>query len=891
MFKLRTKEKVSNFGEVCVYDHSTGCRLIYVANEDNDRVFTIGFNTLPHNDKGIAHIVEHCVLCGSENFRVKDPFNLLDKGSIHTYLNASTYRDKTVYPVASTNEADFKTFVKVYCDGVFRPLMYTNEGIFRQEGWNSDGENYNGIVLNEMKGVYSDPETVLSEKIGKYMYEGSGYDCDSGGNPDDITDLTYEEFLDFHRTYYHPSNAVMYLYGNINIEEYLELIDKEYLCDFDYRETITPTMPTPKKTGFVEVHHNSTGKNILSAVFDTGDSTDPVKNSMLGILSGLLGYSEGGNVKDALINAGLGDKVSCSFESEGMRSNFEVTVENSDEINVDRFREVLNNVFKDIAENGVDDYKLRGIINSIEFFFMEEDFGYKPKGLFYGLLLINSFLKGRETTDFIKYGEIFNKIHKVDIKKLFKDYFVDKGCYGILIAEKDLKADEKPPVKANNQCLLEYQSMEDSPDEVRKLTSTKVSDISKTGFELKYDVMGDNLFVPVGNGDIVYADIYFDITGFENTKALNFFKLIASKYDEKISNDLDYYAGGFSIYCNTLNRDNGYRPVLSFRIKCLKENFDKCIELFKQVIFQDFTDITRFSKIVAEEIVSAKRGYVEYGSLYAIEDALGQVSRADSWNTQAKGIAYYEYLNSDVQKLMEDINSIKEVFKKGNAFYSCGISNDERDYVVSRLEKLLNSLPEGGSLNIIYDLFKIEPKAIIIDGQVNFNAVAFAMDCSNGVSRIVEQIISREYIWDKIRLEGGAYGGACGFYKNSGYMYSFRDPKLKESYEAFKLAGKYIAESNYSQEDIDRFIIGTINDIDKPIKNPNYTRLAMAKHFRGEKKEISRLRRKQILTATPDDIRAFGVAMANAPMNGICTVGQEKDIKSCEFFKEFYRIS
>ena len=236
MFKLLRKEEIENIGTGYVYKHNSGCRLIYIENDDNDRVFTIGFNTLPDNDKGIPHIVEHCVLCGSENYKVKDPFNILDKGSIHTYLNAMTYRDKTVYPVGSTNEEDFKTLMNVYCDAVFKPLMYKDEGIFRQEGWNSDGKEYNGIVLNEMKGVYSDPAVVLSEIINKEMFKGCGYSNDAGGNPDYITDLSYEEFLNFHREHYHPSNAVIYLYGNIDINEYLNILDSKYLSEFEYRE-------------------------------------------------------------------------------------------------------------------------------------------------------------------------------------------------------------------------------------------------------------------------------------------------------------------------------------------------------------------------------------------------------------------------------------------------------------------------------------------------------------------------------------------------------------------------------------------------------------------------------------------------------------------------------
>lgn len=890
MFKLSKSENIENIGRAYIYDHSSGCKLIYIENDDKDRVFTIGFNTLPSNDKGIPHIVEHSVLCGSENFRVKDPFNILDKGSIHTYLNAMTYRDKTVYPVGSTNEADFKTLMRVYCDAVFKPLMYSNEGIFRQEGWHSDGESYNGIVLNEMKGVYSDPAVILSERLNKEMFEGCGYANDAGGNPDYITDLSFEEFLDFHREHYHPSNAVIYLYGDIDINEYLNILDTEFLGEFEYRERKKPYAVKCKDKLELELKYNTAGKNILTAAFNTGESSDNVKCTMLGILSTLWCYTEGGNIKEALLNAGLGDKVSCDFDDSGLSTVMEITVENSDETNTEKFRYVLNEAFKDIYENGVDDYKLKGVINSIKFFFKEEDFGYKPKGLFYGLLALNNFLKGREDFEPIKISKIFENLDTVDIKELVKEYFVDKGCYGILIADKNAVQQEKAAAEKNNESLISYQSQEDSPEEVKKLMSTKVSDISKESFKLKFDRDNDNVYVPLESGDIVYADIYFDVSDFENVKALSAYKAIADIYDESLSNDIDYYTGGFGIEVTTLQRDFKYRPVMLFRIKALRENIEKSLDIFKRVISQNFTDKDRIARLIAESRQIIKNGYVENGNSKAIAEALGQVSGASCWESSAKGIGYFNYLSSDIDTIMKDINYVSEIFKRGSVFYGAAGSADDKAYIVTLIENTLLSLSEGGEKRILDSSHIDVSKGIVIDGNVNFNAVAFAMDGSSGIARVAQQIISREYIWDKIRLEGGAYGGGCGFGKHFSYMYSYRDPNFEKTYEIFRKAGEYLAESSYTQQDIDRFIIGTINDIDKPIKKHSLTRLAMRKHFADENKEFTLKRREGILTATPYDISEFGNRLSQCEINALCTVGQEKAIKNCQFFKELYRI-
>ncbi len=890
LFKLLRKEEIENIGTGYVYKHNSGCRLIYIENDDNDRVFTIGFNTLPDNDKGIPHIVEHCVLCGSENYKVKDPFNILDKGSIHTYLNAMTYRDKTVYPVGSTNEEDFKTLMNVYCDAVFKPLMYKDEGIFRQEGWNSDGKEYNGIVLNEMKGVYSDPAVVLSEIINKEMFKGCGYSNDAGGNPDYITDLSYEEFLNFHREHYHPSNAVIYLYGNIDINEYLNILDSKYLSEFEYRERKKQDNVKVNDKFEIEIKYNTTGKNILTAVYNTGDTCDVAKCTMLGILSTLWCYTEGGNIKEALLNAGLGDKVSCGFDDSGLSSVMEITVENSDEKDIDKFKSVLNSAFKDIAENGVDEYKLKGVINSIKFFFKEEDFGYKPKGLFYGLLIVNNFLKGRENFEPARINKIFKDIENIDIKALARDYFVDKGCFGILIADKNAVKNSKPVTEKNNEPLLDYQSKEDSPEEVKKLMSTKVSDISKTGFKVKYEEDRGNIYVPLDSSDIVYTDIYFDVSDRDNAKAISAYKAVADIYSEKLSNDIDYYTGGFNIEVSTLKGEKGYRPVLLFRIKCLRENIEKSLELFKEVISQSFDDSDRILRLISEARQNIRTAYIESGNLKAVNEALAQVSSADFWENRARGTEYYSYLSSDIEGVKNDINSIRSIFRKGNAFYAFACGESERERISGLIENVISSLDEGGSKNIIESRAFDISRGIVIDSNVNFNAIAFEMDCSNGISRVAQQIISREYLWDKIRLEGGAYGGGCVFGKKHSYMYSYRDPNLENTFNVFRKAGEYLAESKYSQQDIDRFIIGTINEIDRPVKKHTLTRIAMRKYFMGEDKELPVKRREQILSAKPCDIVNFGNELMKADMKGICSVGQEKDIKNCLFFKELYTI-
>ena len=467
---------------------------------------------------------------------------------------------------------------------------------------------------------------------------------------------------------------------------------------------------------------------------------------------------------------------------------------------------------------------------------------------------------------------------------------MDKGSYGILIADENAVKEEKKPVEENNKTLLDYQSQEDSPEEVKKLMSTKVSDISKDSFKVKYDSENENIFVPLESGDIIYTDIYFDVSSFDNLTALSTYKAIADIYDENLSNDIDYYTGGFSTEVTTLQKKDEYRPVLLFRIKCLKENFEKSLDIFKSVICQNFNDKDRILRLVSEAKQNIRSGYIEGGNSKAIGEALGQVSTAYYWDSRAKGTDYYTYLSNEVDIIANDVSMVKSVFNRGNAFYAVAGAKEDKEKIISLVEDALSVLNSGGSLNVISSDILGNSKGIIIDGNVNFNAVAFEMDCSDGISRVVQQIISREYLWDKVRLEGGAYGGGCSLGKHYSYMYSYRDPNFEKTYDVFKNAGKYIAESKYTQSDIDRFIIGTINDIDKPIKKHLLTRIAMRKKFNSETKETVLKRREQILSATPKAIADFGNNLANVKINGFCTVGLEKNIKNCQIFKELYRI-
>ena len=871
MFKLDKKEYIDDIASTgYIYTHHSGGKLVFIENDDDNRVFSIAFRTLSENDKGTAHIVEHCVLCGSENYKIKDPFNILDKGSMHTYLNAMTYEDKTVFPIGSTNEQDFKAMLRVYCDAVFKPMMYQNEGIFRQEGWYSDGETLNGVVLIEMKGVYSDSSVVLEEALNKKLYGGTPYGYDSGGNPDKIPELSYEEFLEFHNKNYHPSNSVIYLYGKLDINEYMDILDNEFIGVFEYRENkFEPPVIKPDYSDTFVFEPTTTGKNVLQALYHTGTVDDFSKCIMLDVLCDLFFNIEGAFIKDQIRD--LGDQVSASFSDSAYLTSFSVEVTGSDEINLVSFRNRLNEAFKNFV---VDKYKLQGVINSYKFYFKEEDFGYKPKGLFYNTLLLRAFMYNNYTFEPLKINRLFENIKTMDIKKLIEEYFVNKGCYGILISTEKESKEVNVPEK-NNISLDQYQSQKDDPNEIKKINISKVSDISKEPFLLKYEEIDGNLFVPA-KCDVTYFDIMFDTSVIpkEYLPALGIWQSIIDVYNIRYSNDIDYYLGGLNTALKTVSIGNGYKPFMTIRIKSINQNVGKAIDMFKKVVAQTCNNLSRLEELVNEQKQVLINRFISSGHIRGYIKAMAVFSEEYNYIDYVAGTKLYEYIiNTPIEKIQNDINAvIRLLFNKRGVFYSmCG-----KDFIDKEI--MLFEFDDFEPVHYSYDLGVQE--SVAVKTNINFNCMAFPIDCKNGSFKALQQLITREYMWDKVRLEGGAYGGGCMFADGRRcYMYSYRDPQLGKTYEAFKNVGEYLTKSK-TQGEIDRFILGAINVSDSPVKNSFLNPIAIKRYMHNVTEDMLYQRREELLNTKSTDIVELGYKMTEAMQhNGVCTVGKQEDIE------------
>ena len=384
----------------------TGAHLVLVENEDNNKVFTIGFRTPPKNSTGVAHIVEHTVLCGSKEFPVKDPFVELVKGSLNTFLNALTYPDKTVYPVASCNDKDFQNLMHVYLDAVFYPNIYKEEKIFQQEGWHYELEDvnaplkYNGVVFNEMKGVFSSPDQLLERNIQHSLFPDTAYGVESGGDPAVIPDLSYEEYLEFHRKYYHPSNSYIYLYGDMDMEEKLNWLDEHYLSSFDAISVNSeiaiqaPFHERKEEYGFYSVTEGEDveGKAYFSYNAVCGDTMDCYLYRAFQVISYVLVQSVGAPLKQALLDAGIGNDINCFYEESIRQPYFSIIAKNVKMEQKQKFLDVIREELSRLVREGINKQSLHAAINGLEFQYREADFGNYPKGLMYGLQIFDSWL-------------------------------------------------------------------------------------------------------------------------------------------------------------------------------------------------------------------------------------------------------------------------------------------------------------------------------------------------------------------------------------------------------------------------------------------------------------------------------------------------------------------
>lgn len=928
----------------------SGARIAILSNNDDNKVFYIGFRTPPEDETGVPHIIEHTTLCGSKKFPVKDPFIELAKGSLNTFLNAMTYPDKTVYPVASCNDQDFKNLMDVYLDAVFNPNITKYEEIFKQEGWHyeltgkDDELKINGVVYNEMKGAYSSPDEVLSSQIYRSLFPDNTYSKDSGGNPEYIPKLTYEAYLDFYHKYYHPSNSYIYLYGDMDVVERLEWLDKEYLSLYDYKKVNSEINKQPAfdEIKNVEAQYSITmddtqeNKTYLSYNRVVGDTLDEMLYQAFDVLDYALVSSPGAPVKQALIDAGIGDDVYGSYDAGILQPVFSFVAKNANASQADEFESIIENTLKDVVKTGINKEALLAGINSSEFKFREADFGQFPKGLLFGLNCLDSWLFD-DMKPFIHLECLgtFAKLRKaVDtdyFEKLIQEYLLDnthgssvtvKPKRGLGNEREEALAKELSDYKASlsdeeikkliedTEHLKKYQEEPSSDEDLRKLPMLTRADMKKNAMPFS-NIEDELLDVKVVRHDIEsngidYISFLFDAGDFAQSELgyLGFFTnalglVSTEKYSyTDLANATNIYTGGISTGTAShpdIKDRNNFVFKFEVKLKVLEKNLDKALELMEQMLLSsDFTDTKRLGELVAQIKARLQANLSSSGHLVAAMRSMSSFSRYALYQDELKGIAFYRSICRIEKELSESPKSVsdklaaiaKKLFARNRMLISFTGNNEAYANAKPSLEKVIagfNKMSAVGNQAEVH--FNTEKEAFIDASQIQYVAKTGDFICEGyeytGALRLLRIILSYDYLWINVRVKGGAYGCMNTFLRSGeSYFVSYRDPNLSDTLDVYDRIPEYIKSFSPDERDMTKYIIGTFSALDTPMNPEAKGSRSLSAYLEGITYEQIQKERNEILNAQPEDIRRLAdLVEAVLKKDSICVIGNENMIK------------
>lgn len=928
----------------------SGARIAILSNNDDNKVFYIGFRTPPEDETGVPHIIEHTTLCGSKKFPVKDPFIELAKGSLNTFLNAMTYPDKTVYPVASCNDQDFKNLMDVYLDAVFNPNITKYEEIFKQEGWHyeltgkDDELKINGVVYNEMKGAYSSPDEVLSSQIYRSLFPDNTYSKDSGGNPEYIPKLTYEAYLDFYHKYYHPSNSYIYLYGDMDVVERLEWLDKEYLSLYDYKKVNSEINKQPAfdEIKNVEAQYSITmddsqeNKTYLSYNRVVGDSLDEMLYQAFDVLDYALVSSPGAPVKQALIDAGIGDDVYGSYDAGILQPVFSFVAKNANASQADEFESIIESTLNEVVKTGINKEALLAGINSSEFKFREADFGQFPKGLLFGLNCLDSWLFD-DMKPFIHLECLgtFAKLRKaVDtdyFEKLIQEYLLDnthgssvtvKPKRGLGNEREEALAKELSDYKASlsdeeikkliedTEHLKKYQEEPSSDEDLRKLPMLTRADMKKNAMPFS-NIEDELLDVKVVRHDIEsngidYISFLFDAGDFAQSELgyLGFFTnalglVSTEKYSyTDLANATNIYTGGISTGTAShpdIKDRNNFVFKFEVKLKVLEKNLDKALELMEQMLLtSDFTDTKRLGELVAQIKARLQANLSSSGHLVAAMRSMSSFSRYALYQDELKGVAFYRSICRIEKELSESPKSVsdklaaiaKKLFARNRMLISFTGNNEAYGNAKPSLEKVIagfNKMSAVGNQAEVH--FNTAKEAFIDASQIQYVAKTGDFICEGyeytGALRLLRIILSYDYLWINVRVKGGAYGCMNTFLRSGeSYFVSYRDPNLSDTLDVYDRIPEYIKSFSPDERDMTKYIIGTFSALDTPMNPEAKGSRSLSAYLEGITYEQIQKERNEILNAQPEDIRRLAdLVEAVLKKDSICVIGNENMIK------------
>lgn len=959
-YKLIQEKHIKDVNSDCVLlEHEkTGAKVFLMKNDDDNKTFGIGFKTLPKDNTGICHIIEHSVLSGSRKFQTKEPFMDMVKISMATFLNALTFPDKTIYPVSSRNEKDFKNLMDVYMDAVFYPVMKKDRRIFMQEGWHYELENaedelnIKGVVYNEMKGAYSVPETTLYYRVNNALCPDTVYAMESGGEPYEIPNLTYENFCDFHSRYYHPSNSYIYLYGDCDMEERLEFLDREYLSNFEkekidnFEGSQKPFENTKNVFDEYSVSKDEDTKNKTFLAYSScfGESNGLKDGIIEKLLSEILVDMQGAYLKEALLKANICEDVSSISMESTKFSSFGVYVINSEREYLDKFKEIVENVLREVVKNGIGKEKLIAVLNRTEFS-IRELLNSTTAGVEYFFSIFDTWLYGGSPMDSLTFDEALSEIRE-DIlnnrllERVIEEKILNNNHKAFIVLspsaglndKKDLAQKEWlkrykdslskiqiEKIIENTKNLIEYQQTESTEEQKATIPKLKIEDIDKETLKIPNEVekieditvLKHNIFT----SGINYVDICFDLKHISKDEIvyLSLVENLLKSLDKKSMTYKDFSVetflrcGGISTAITTLtnakNREK-FVPKFVVSVKFLGEKLKETVELLKVLLKETiFTDKSR----IKEEVLSIK-GELEQdvlgaGHMYGINRAKSYFSNKACYDERFKGLDYLKFIQDLAENFDDRIDNVIEkmefvynrMFKQNETIVNITTTEENFEEIKKAFVECVKEFPRFEDIS--YDFtFERENLKEGIATSSDVNYVTFAGDLKklgieySGSFSLLSKILSTTHMHNNIRAIGGAYGAGLSITRDSEMlMFSYRDPNLKSTKETFNSVGKYVSEMEITEEELESFKISLVKDFNPLLtpKHKGYTSMVM--YITGSDEKELELYLGQLLNTKLEDLRELGKVIDEVlSQDGFVVVGNTNKIK--ENSKEFKNI-
>ena len=944
-FKVKAESEISELrARLFEMEHEkSGARLLFLDREDENKTFSIAFKTIPEDSTGVFHIIEHSVLCGSEKYPVKEPFVELLKGSLNTFLNAMTFPDKTVYPVASRNDKDFLNLTSIYLDAVFHPAMLKNENIFKQEGWHFEiDENGNmsrsGVVLNEMRGAYSSADTLGNYHQMNMLYPDTCYGVESGGKPEFITDLTYEQFVGSHKKYYHPSNSEIFLDGSVNLDEVLPLIDS-YLKEFDKKEIdfdIADQKPIKeqRRTIEYEISKNEPTENktkmklgFLATRFDEIE-----KKTAISVLIDAIASSNESPLKKRLIDSGLCEDVQLTSLDSVKQNAVGLDFYNVKDGKCDELYSLFVDTVRAISKNGIDKSLLEASLNSIEFKTRERDFGTLPSGIVFALSILETSLYGGDPKANLLYENTFKTVREwisTDyFEKLLLSLFIENEHRAILImtpsqtlgeenaaAEREtlekIKASlsdaEIEAIKSEDASLKAWQQKPDGEEELKTLPSLTISDLDPTVKKIPEKITKQDgttvILHDIATGKITYSELIFDATDL-NEKEIFDLRLLVSLFGNvrtknykaiDFQNEIKRELGSFDLSVSPVTNNGSAKIYVTLSASVLDSNKNELIRLIPEALYtSDYTDKEILRNILRQMKLESEESFVTAGHAAGITRSAAYTSLESAVTEYYSGYEAHLSIKTLDKNFDEEFDAVKDritalakrIFTKERLTVALTGEPDEK--FISEVISVINSGEKLESSECKIKPLGVRREGILIPAQASYAEMTANLSAISekftGSLNVASTLTSFAYLWNAVRVQGGAYGVGM-LARNNGTVgfYSYRDPSPLRTIGCYREAAGFLRAFAESGTDITNFIIGAVRD-SSPLMTPKLMgSVQTMRYLRGISYEDECRRRKEILGTDKSALMKIADLLDKVTeVNAICIVADKEKLDSCK---------